>query len=54
MILNMMDLMTNDDMTEKPDGMRLKPDITVIKRNIDVRIEISSESDRMVILILSY
>lgn len=31
MILNMMDLITNDDMTEKPDGMRLKPDITEMK-----------------------
>lgn len=28
MILNMMDLMTNDDITENPDGIRLKPDIT--------------------------
>lgn len=28
MILNMMDLMTSDDITENPDGMRLKPDIT--------------------------
>lgn len=29
MILNIMDLMTNDDITENPDGMRLKlPDIT--------------------------
>lgn len=27
-MLNMMDLMTSDDITENPDGIRLKPDIT--------------------------
>lgn len=34
MMLNIMDLMISDEITENPDGIRPKPDITVIENHI--------------------
>lgn len=48
MILNMMDLMVSDEITENADGIRLKPDITEIgnvKKFWLIGLEINCELD---------